>query len=310
MPRFQDKTIWITGASAGLGAELARQLADQGARLVLSARRAERLEALVAECLERGGQARALPLDVTDDAAVVAAARSIETVEGALDVAIANAGFGVSGPFTELTTEDWRRQFEVNVMGLVSTARASLPLLAGEGAAQRRSKATESEVATGPGRDTGELSASAAACATGAGPAPLPHAKHGTRGRLVLIGSVAGFLPGPGTAPYSASKAAVRSLARSLALELRPTGVSVTGIYPGFVESEIRQVDNQGRFDAARPDRGPHRLYWPTDRAARVMLRAIHRRKREFTFTAHGRIAGWLGRHMPGLMHWVAAKRY
>lgn len=254
---------------------------------MLSARRGGQLEALVAECVARGGTARALALDVTDDAAVFAAARSIEALEGGLDVAIANAGFGVSGPFAELTTDDWRRQFEVNLMGLVSTARASLPLLARSGSeAARRGEALEPFPASS---------------------GPLPRAKPGTRGRLALIGSVAGFLPGPGTAPYSASKAAVRSLVRSLALELRPTGVSVTGIYPGFVESETRRVDNQGRFDAARPDRGPERLYWPTDRAARVMLRAIRARKREFTFTAHGRIAGWLGRHLPGLVHRVAA---
>ena len=307
MQHFHARTVWITGASAGLGAELARQLADQKARLVLSARRVDRLEALVAECEARGGSARALPLDVTDDVAVAAATRSIEAVEGSLDVTIANAGFGVSGPFRELTTNDWRRQFEVNLMGLVSTANASLPLLA------------RGSAASGAPSDLGANDASSPADhpdiqqtleSTAGSSAPIPPAKPNSRGRLVLIGSVAAFLPGPGVAPYSASKAAVRSLVQSLALELRPTGVSVTGIYPGYVESEIRQVDNQGQFDAARPDLGPHRLYWPTDRAARVMLRAIHARKREFTFTAHGRVAGWLGRHMPGLLHHLAARRF
>lgn len=270
MPPFTKHTVWITGASAGLGAELARQLAAQGARLVLSARRLDRLEALVAECQALGGEARALALDVTDDAAVEAAAQSIAEVEGALDVAIANAGFGVTGPFASLTTDDWRRQFEVNLMGLVSTARASLPLLAGDPS--------------------------------------LPKTKPHTRGRLVLIGSVAGTIPGPGVAPYCASKAAVRSLVQSLAAELHATGISVTGIYPGYVESEIRQVDNTGQFHADAPDRGPHKLYWPTDRAARVMLRAIHKRKREFVFTAHGKALDWLGRHMPGLLHLLSAK--
>lgn len=310
MASFRNQVVWITGASAGLGAEMARQFAAQGARMVLSARRAERLEALVAECAALGGAARALPLDVTDDAAVAAAARSIAEHEGQLDVAIANAGFGVTGAFAELSTDDWRRQFEVNLMGLVSTARASLALLGQSGSpsvANRAAKRSGHHPAS-PGADAGSghcVDPPSTNAVAPHRPAIKPH----TRGRLVLISSVAAFLPGPNVAPYSASKAAVRSLVRSLALELRPTGVSVTGIYPGFVESEIRQVDNHGQYDAANPDRGPHKLYWPTDRAARVMLRAIHKRKREFVFTKHGQFGAWLGRHAPGLVHTLIARR-
>ena len=127
-----------------------------------------------------------------------------------------------------------------------------------------------------------------------------------TRGRLALIGSVAGMLPGPGAAPYSASKAAVRSIAESLAVELHGTGVSCTGIYPGFVRSEITCVDNRGQFHATAKDGMPACLVWPTDRAARVILSAIRTRRRAFTFTAHGRFASFCGRYFPGLVHRVA----
>ena len=323
MDRFRNQVVWITGASAGLGAEMARQFAAEGARLVLSARRSDRLEALVRECDALGGQARALPLDVTNDTDVAAAARSLAAHEGRVDVAIANAGFGVTGAFAKLTTDDWRRQFEVNLMGVVNVARESLGLLGKSGCASVATSAKANRATNNPVDNVtnsasnhsvshpGSAGADAAidrslAANSGDANAPrLPTAKPHTRGRLVLISSVAAFMPGPGVAPYSASKAAVRSLVQSLALELHATGISVTGIYPGFVESEIRQVDNRGQYDAANPDRGPHKLYWPTDRAARVMLRAIYKRKREFVFTAHGKLGAWLGRHIPGLVHFL-----
>ncbi len=263
MENFKDKAVWITGASAGLGWELALAFAREGAWVGLSARRVDRLEDLAKEVELAGGRALVAPLDVTDEDAVHGVARCITEEFGGLDVAIANAGFGVTGRFEDLEASDWRRQFEVNLFGLTSTARAALPEL------RKR------------------------------------------RGRLALIGSVAGMIPGPGVSPYAASKAAVRSIAQSLAIELHGTGVSCTDIHPGFVESEIRQVDNAGTFDALRPDTGPAKLMWPADRAAITMLRAIRNRRREFTFTAHGRLFGFLGRHWPWLAYTVgcAAKR-
>lgn len=260
MSGFEGKSVWITGASAGLGRELALAFAREGARVTLSARREERLAQVAEEVEQAGGRAFVAPLDVTDEAATEHVVREIIERYGALDVAVANAGFAATGHFTHLDAATWRRQFEVNVIGLAITARAALPHLLK------------------------------------------------SRGRLALVGSVAGMIPGPGSSPYSASKAAVRSLARSLAIELHGTGASCTGIYPGFVDSEIGRVDNEGEFDATRKDKRPLRLLWPTDRAAMVMQRAIKSRRREFTFTAHGRFAGFMGRHAPWLVHHVLCR--
>jgi short-subunit dehydrogenase len=260
MDSFEGKSIWITGASAGLGRELALAFAREGAHLTLSARREERLVEVAEEVNAAGGSAAVRPLDVTDEAATSHVVAELVEREGGLDVAVANAGFGVTGPFEKLDAAAWRRQFEVNVIGLVITARAALPHL------------------------------------------------HERRGRLALLGSVAGMLPGPRTSPYSASKAAVRSIGQSLTIELHGTGTTCTTICPGFVESEIGRVDNSGSFDATREDGRPTKLLWPADRAARVMLRAIRARRREFTFTAHGRLAGFLGRHAPGLVHQLARR--
>jgi len=128
------------------------------------------------------------------------------------------------------------------------------------------------------------------------------------RGRLVLIGSVNGIIWLPGTAAYAASKFAVRAIGLTLAQELRGSGVSCTLIEPGFVRSDIVKVDNQGRFHADYRDPRPKALVWPTDRAARVMARAILRRKREFVFTAHGRLAAFVARHLGWLVHLVGAR--
>lgn len=130
----------------------------------------------------------------------------------------------------------------------------------------------------------------------------IPHLRE-RKGRLVLIGSMSSMMSAPGLGAYSASKYAVRAIGQTLAVELHGSDVSCTTIHPGFIESEIAQVDNQGRFDAGREDRRPKNLMWPADRAARVMVYAIAKRKREFTFTGHGKAGAFAGRHMPGLIH-------
>lgn len=130
----------------------------------------------------------------------------------------------------------------------------------------------------------------------------LPHLRE-TAGRLVLVGSVTSMVASPKSGAYSASKHAVRAIGATLSLELHGTGVTCTTLHPGFVESEIAQVDNEGTFHPEREDRRPRRLMWPTDRAAAVMARAIDRRKRELVFTKHGKLAGFLGRHAPALVH-------
>lgn len=250
---------WITGASAGIGRALAREAARKGAAVAVSARRAERLLEVVAEIGDAGSEGFAVPCDVAEEAQVRDAVAAVVERFGRLDVAVANAGFAVGGAFERLDAEDWRRQLDVNVVGLAMTARYALPHL------------------------------------------------RASRGRLALVGSVAGLVPAPGAAPYGASKAAVRSLGQTLAVELEGSGVSCTTLLPGFVESEIGRVDNRGVFREEWKDRGPERLRWPADRAARVMVRAIERRRREYTFTGHGRIAAFLGRHAPGAV--VAALR-
>jgi len=127
--RFEGKTVFITGASSGIGAGLAHAFAHEGARVALLARRLDRLEALAGALRAEGAEVLALQADVTArdqlDAAVL---RTVEAF-GGIDVAVANAGYGVSGAMGRLTPEDYRRQFETNVFGLIETTYAVLPHL-------------------------------------------------------------------------------------------------------------------------------------------------------------------------------------
>ncbi len=135
----------------------------------------------------------------------------------------------------------------------------------------------------------------------------MPHLRK-QKGRLVLIGSVASVLSTPGVGAYAASKFAVRAIGQALSMEMAGSGVSCTTILPGFVESEISQVDNQGVHHEGRPDGRPQKLMWKAEDAARVCIDAIHARKREFVFTGHGKIGVFFGMHFPGFVPFVLAR--
>ncbi len=135
----------------------------------------------------------------------------------------------------------------------------------------------------------------------------LPHLKK-TKGRIGLVGSVGAFLPSPNLGAYGASKAAVNSIGLTLQVELIDTGVSCTTLHPGFVASEITRIDNNGVWHPELPDPRPANLIWPTDKAAKVMVNAVLKRKRNYIFTTHGKIFVWLQRWFPGLMRFIISK--
>lgn len=128
---WRGKRVWIIGASTGIGEALARSLAGQGARLVLSARGAQRLEAL-AESLP--GSA-ALPLDLSDSAGLSAAARQASELLGGLDMVVFNAGTYQPLRAWELTPENIRATLNLNLLGVMDGVAAVLPgmLAAGQG---------------------------------------------------------------------------------------------------------------------------------------------------------------------------------
>jgi short-subunit dehydrogenase len=123
---LSGKVVLVTGASAGIGAACAREAARRGASVVLVARRAERVAALANEI---GPTALAVAGDVTRDGDIARAVDAARERFGGLDVLLANAGFGVSGEFTTLALDDYRRQFETNVFGVMRSLYEALPAL-------------------------------------------------------------------------------------------------------------------------------------------------------------------------------------
>ena len=129
---LQQKVIWITGASGGIGEALARELAANGARLVLSARRHIELEGVCAS-LANSNQHLLLPLDITDAAAVAAAVDGIKQQIGGLDWLINNAGISQRALILETSLETERRLFEIDYFAQINLTRQALPLLLADG---------------------------------------------------------------------------------------------------------------------------------------------------------------------------------
>jgi NADP-dependent 3-hydroxy acid dehydrogenase YdfG len=119
----------VTGASSGIGEASAEHLAALGARVVVLARRADRLDELVARIEKDGGAALALAVDVTDQAAVQAAADRVAAKIGVVDLLLNNAGVMLPAPVEELATDQWQQQIDLNISGLMHVIGAFTPQL-------------------------------------------------------------------------------------------------------------------------------------------------------------------------------------
>ena len=200
-----DRVTLITGASSGIGAELARVFASKGHRVALVARRADRLETLAGEIVASGGAAPiVIPCDLeqADAGDKIAAALAVAGVE--VEYVINNAGFGKFGHAIKLDRAEQLGIIMVNIRAMTELSlRFSDSLI-----------------------------------------------KH--RGGILNVGSLAGFLPGPGMAVYYASKAYVLSFTEALHEELGPLGVRVTALCPGPVPSEFQaRAGFRPGFDSA-----------------------------------------------------------
>ncbi len=193
-------TVFVTGASSGIGRACAEGFARAGARLLVCARRADRLDEVTAALSAGGAEVHGVVLDVRDRAAVAAALAGLDPAWSAIDVLVNNAGLAAGfDPLQSGDPDDWDRMIDTNVKGLLNVTRAVVPGMVERG-----------------------------------------------RGHVVNIGSIAGHETYPRGAVYCATKAAVDRITQGLRLDLLGTGVRVSTVDPGMVETEFSIVRFEG----------------------------------------------------------------
>jgi hypothetical protein len=221
-----SETALITGASAGLGAELARLFARDKHDVILVARRREKLDALAAELTAQHGiAAHVIAEDLASPGAPDRIAATVRERGLRVDYLVNNAGFGTAGVFAELDPAREIEEIQVNVTALVHLTRLFLPAMIA-----RKS------------------------------------------GRILNLGSTAGFQPGPFMAVYYATKAFVNSFTEALGFELKGTGVTATVSCPGATETEFAAVAGTEKsllFKATAPMTAPE----VAEHAYRAMMR-------------------------------------
>ena len=179
------RTAIVTGASSGIGRASAEALVKAGFTVFGTSRR---------EASNGPDGVVMLPCDVTDDASVVAAVKSMLDQTGRIDLLVNNAGTGLSGGAEEFSTEEAKALFDVNLFGITRATRAVLPTMRAQG-----------------------------------------------QGRIVNVSSVFGLIPAPYLALYAATKFAVEGYSESLDHELRPFGIRVVLVEPGFTNTSFEQ---------------------------------------------------------------------
>lgn len=129
MSDIKNKVVIITGASSGLGEATARRLAKNGAKLMLAARREERLKELVSDIEKDGGTAKYQVTDVTDNSQVEALAEATHEAYGSIDVLVNNAGLMPLSPLDQVKVDEWDKMIDVNIKGVLYAIAAVLPIM-------------------------------------------------------------------------------------------------------------------------------------------------------------------------------------
>jgi len=254
--KFENKVVWITGGGSGLGKALAIQFARNGATVIISGRREHKLTEVLQEIEKEHKKGLAIQCDVAKEEDIINAVSKIINTYGRLDIAIANAAIPITGKIEDLQHEEWKRVFEINVIGLAMTAKHTLPEL------------------------------------------------RKTKGRLVLVGSGGSMIASPNFCAYTSTKYAVRAIGQTLSMELYKSGVSCTNIYPGYMSTEFAQIDNDGKVSSEK-QKWDNQFTWSAEKSAQACINPIYKRKREYVISASVKTFAWLGKHFPGVVHYI-----
>lgn len=248
--------VLITGASSGIGEQTAFTLGEAGYRLVLAARRIERLEEITAQIRQAGGEAIAVQLDLSQPDQISNLVTAAQDQYGQIDILVNNAGSARHLWFDEQSLEgDIQHLLQVNLVGMIQLTRLVLPGMLEEG-----------------------------------------------RGQIIHVSSVAAWVGVPTYTIYNTGKFGARGFMASLRRELRGTGVVVSEIFPGAVDTEFAEdPDVKWKTSTVTPS-----FALVSSRAvARRILGLIQRRNRKAVFPWFMWLVIWVDAHFPWLVNWV-----
>lgn len=249
MTRFASKVVVVTGASAGIGAAVARRFAREGASLAIAARGADRLDALADELRGHGADVIAVPTDVADDRGCEALLEAAERAFGRVDVVVNNAGANKRGAVEKFSAGELAMVVDVNLRAPIVLCRLALPYLRRAGG-----------------------------------------------GALVNVASIAGRVPLSEAAVYSATKFGLRVFSFALAEELEGSGITVSAVSPGPVDTGfiMDQIDEVHDAVFAQP-------MSTADEIATLVIECAVDGKRERVAPRSSAYLATLGYLVPGL---------
>ncbi|MGB2954939.1 MAG: SDR family oxidoreductase [Anaerolineales bacterium] len=248
----------ITGASSGIGEAAARALSGNGYRVVLAARRKERLNSLASKIREGGGEALAIPTDLRQLDQIQHLVEDTLQAYNRIDVLVNSAGYGKLVWLDEQTQADIQDQLQVNLTGAIQITREVLPLMIAQDG-----------------------------------------------GHIIHIASIASWVGLPTYSIYAATKFGLRGFLESLRRELRGTGITVSGIYPGAVDTEFDQHAGV-HWKTTRVT--PNWLLLTADDVAHQILKVIKKKKNNAINPGIMRLAVWINASFPETVSWLLAK--
>lgn len=309
---FEDQVVWITGASQGLGEELAHHFAAHGARLILSSRKEEQLQRVKAECIGKHAPdgIKVLPFDLIGPPEELqqAAADAVQAFpEAALDYLIHNAGASQHALAEDTSPDVTQKLFQLNTLAPINLTQALLPHILNPKPPSQSAGCVPSQ---SQGGRTGPHALPLPASQSQGDPAD-PHAALPSSGparqcHIVVVGSMAGKVPSPGQSVYSGCKTALMGYFASLQTELSTRGVTVTICCPGPVATgspeQPRAIYNgTGLITTSSGDKGSSKRMSPP-RVAELIGKATYHRVDECWIARHPvLLMGYLMQYFPSL---------
>lgn len=258
--KLRDSAVWVTGASSGIGAATARRLSDEGAKLILSARREDKLEEVRKSCAHPD-RVELLPADLAG-ADFDAISEQATEAFGRIDGIVHSAGVSQRASGMETSIEVDRRIMEINFFSVVGLTKALLPQMVERGS-----------------------------------------------GNIVVITSMAGHVAAKKRTAYAASKHALHGFFDALRAELHDTGVKVTIVAPGYVNTDISKSAMTGSGDSfgVKDEKIANGI--TPDECGRAVAEAMRKDKREVRIGGRELVGYYIKRLSPGLLAEVV-RRY